>query len=129
MLGVLICRVSVSLRSADGPRLPNGEPKRGSPAASTLIYGRKHAVLVDPGFLAEQADAIGDCIARRSRKLTDIFITHGDGDQWFAAQRLAERFGAPTSSPSATRPRRAACSLRLASCSGLACCSGSGSPR
>jgi hypothetical protein len=50
---------------ADGRRLPNGEPKRGSPVASTLIYGRKHAVLVDPGFLAEQADAIGDCIARR----------------------------------------------------------------
>ena len=74
--------------------LPNGEPKGGSPVASTLIYGSEHAVLTDPAFTTDQAHALGDWVAGRSRKLTDIFITHGHGDHWFAAGLLAERFGA-----------------------------------
>ena len=74
--------------------LPNGEPKGGSPVASTLIYGSKDAVLTDPGFTTDQARAIGDWVAGTGRNLTDIFITHGHGDHWFAAGLLAERFGA-----------------------------------
>jgi len=74
--------------------LPNGEPKRFSPMASTLIYGREDAVLTDPGFTTDQARALGDWVASRGRNVTDIFITHGHGDHWFAAGLLAERFGA-----------------------------------
>jgi glyoxylase-like metal-dependent hydrolase (beta-lactamase superfamily II) len=77
-----------------GGVLPNGEPKRFSPTASTLIYGGKNAVLTDPGMTADQARVLGDWVAARGRKLTDIFITHGHGDHWFAAGLLAERFGA-----------------------------------
>jgi glyoxylase-like metal-dependent hydrolase (beta-lactamase superfamily II) len=74
--------------------LPNGEPKRFSPMASTLIYGERDAVLTDPGMTASQARALGDWVAERDRNLTHIFITHGHGDHWFAAGLLAERFGA-----------------------------------
>ncbi|HKE89682.1 MAG TPA: MBL fold metallo-hydrolase [Gemmatimonadales bacterium] len=74
--------------------LPNGEPKGGSPVASTLIYGRTDAVLTDPAFTTAQAQALGDWVAGEGRRLTDIFITHGHGDHWFAAGLLAERFGA-----------------------------------
>lgn len=74
--------------------LPNGEPKRFSPEASTLIYGSENAVLTDPGLTADQARALGDWVAGKGRNLTDIFITHGHGDHWFAAGPLAERFGA-----------------------------------
>jgi len=74
--------------------LPNGEPKRFSPVASTLIYGSETAVLTDPAFTTDQARALGDWVAAKGRKLTDIFITHGHGDHWFAAGLLAERFGA-----------------------------------
>jgi glyoxylase-like metal-dependent hydrolase (beta-lactamase superfamily II) len=74
--------------------LPNGEPKRFSPMASTLIYGSEDAVLTDPGMTTEQARALGDWVAGKGRNLTDIFITHGHGDHWFAAGLLAERFGA-----------------------------------
>jgi glyoxylase-like metal-dependent hydrolase (beta-lactamase superfamily II) len=74
--------------------LPNGEPKLFSPMASTLIYGRRDAVLTDPGMTADQARALGDWVAGRDRNLTDIFVTHGHGDHWFAAGLLAERFGA-----------------------------------
>ncbi len=78
----------------DNGLLPNGEPKGGSPVASTLIYGREDAVLTDPGFTTDQARALGDWVASRGRNVTDIFITHGHGDHWFAARLLAERFGA-----------------------------------
>ena len=74
--------------------LPNGEPKRFSPMASTLIYGREDAVLTDPGLTEDQARVLGDWVAGRGRNVTDIFITHGHGDHWFAAGLLAERFGA-----------------------------------
>jgi glyoxylase-like metal-dependent hydrolase (beta-lactamase superfamily II) len=74
--------------------LPNGEPKLFSPTASTLIYGSKDAVLTDPGMTIDQARLLGDWVAGKARDLTDIFITHGHGDHWFAADLLAERFGA-----------------------------------
>ena len=74
--------------------LPNGEPKRFSPMASTLIYGSDDAVLTDPGMTEDQAEALGDWVAAKDRNLTDIFVTHGHGDHWFAAGLLAERFGA-----------------------------------
>jgi glyoxylase-like metal-dependent hydrolase (beta-lactamase superfamily II) len=74
--------------------LPNGEPKLFSPMASTLIYGARDAVLTDPGMTEEQARVLGDWVASHDRNVTDIFITHGHGDHWFAAGLLAERFGA-----------------------------------
>jgi glyoxylase-like metal-dependent hydrolase (beta-lactamase superfamily II) len=74
--------------------LPNGEPKLFSPMASTLIYGGEDAVLSDPGMTTDQAAVLGDWVASKGRNLTDIFITHGHGDHWFAAGILAERFGA-----------------------------------
>ena len=74
--------------------LPNGEPKGGSPVTSTLIYGNEDAVLTDPGFTTDHAAAVGEWVAGKGRNLTDIFITHGHGDHWFAAGALADRFGA-----------------------------------
>jgi glyoxylase-like metal-dependent hydrolase (beta-lactamase superfamily II) len=74
--------------------LPNGEPKLFSPMASTLICGSEDAVLTDPGMTEDQARALGDWVAAKGRNLTDIFVTHGHGDHWFAAGLLAERFGA-----------------------------------
>src|SRR5262245_63129496 len=74
--------------------LPNGEPKAFSPMASTLIYGAEDAVLTDVPMTVDQARALGDWVAAHGRNLTDIFITHGHGDHWFAASLLAERFGA-----------------------------------
>jgi glyoxylase-like metal-dependent hydrolase (beta-lactamase superfamily II) len=74
--------------------LPNGERKLFSPMASTLIYGSTDAVLTDPGMTIDQARALGDWVAGKDRNLTDIFVTHGHGDHWFAAGLLADRFGA-----------------------------------
>jgi glyoxylase-like metal-dependent hydrolase (beta-lactamase superfamily II) len=78
----------------DNGLLPNGERKGDVSEASTLIYGSEDAVLTDPAFTTDQARALGDWVAGKGRNLTDIFITHGHGDHWFAAGVLAERFGA-----------------------------------
>jgi glyoxylase-like metal-dependent hydrolase (beta-lactamase superfamily II) len=76
-----------------GP-LPNGESHMFPPLATTLIYGRNDAVLVDPPLTAEQANAVGDWIEATGKRLTHIFATHGHGDHWFTANVLAERFNA-----------------------------------
>jgi glyoxylase-like metal-dependent hydrolase (beta-lactamase superfamily II) len=82
--------------------LPNGERKRFSPMASTLVYGDRDAVLTDPGMTEDQARVLGDWVAAKGRNLTDIFITHGHGDHFFAAGILAERFGARVVATAAT---------------------------
>ena len=74
--------------------LPNGERKLFSPMASTLISGSEDAVLTDPRMTIDQARALGDWVASKGRNLTDIFVTHGHGDHWFAVGLLAERFRA-----------------------------------
>jgi glyoxylase-like metal-dependent hydrolase (beta-lactamase superfamily II) len=104
--------------------LPNGEPKRFSPMASTLIYGSSDAVLTDPGMTEEQARVLGDWVAGKGRSLTDIFITHGHGDHWFAAGLLAERFGARIVA-SAGRSSRCAPTRRRGRCCGTRCTPGS----
>jgi glyoxylase-like metal-dependent hydrolase (beta-lactamase superfamily II) len=94
MAGTLSYDVFVNDPPPQDGLLPNGEPKRFSPMASTLIYGNRDAVLTDPGMTEDQARVLGDWVAARGRNVTDIFVTHGHGDHWFAAGLLAERFGA-----------------------------------
>ena len=62
--------------------------------ASTLIYGSGDAVLTDPAFTTDQRVRPGGRVAGKGQNLTDILITDGHGDHWFAAGVLAERFGA-----------------------------------
>ncbi|HEY1428009.1 MAG TPA: MBL fold metallo-hydrolase [Candidatus Tumulicola sp.] len=61
-------------------------------SASTLIYGKKDAILVDAFMTVAQANALADWIASKDRNLTTIYVTHGHGDHWFGAGTLLERF-------------------------------------
>jgi glyoxylase-like metal-dependent hydrolase (beta-lactamase superfamily II) len=92
--GTLAYEVFINEPAPQDGVLPNGEPKRFSPQASTLIYGREDAVLTDPPLTTDQAGVLGDWIAAKHRRVTDIVVTHGHGDHWFAAGPLVERFGA-----------------------------------
>jgi glyoxylase-like metal-dependent hydrolase (beta-lactamase superfamily II) len=67
-----------------------------SPIASTLIIGRRDAVLVDPPLTKQQAGEVGDWIAASGRELRQIYITHGHGDHWFGAIPLLQRFAGVT---------------------------------
>ena len=60
--------------------------------ASTLIYGKSDAVLVDAFMTVEQASALADWVASKNKNLTTIYITHGHGDHWFGVGTLLERF-------------------------------------
>lgn len=60
--------------------------------ASILIYGIRDAVLVDAFMTVKQANALADWVASKGKNLTNIYITHGHGDHWFAVGTLLERF-------------------------------------
>src|SRR4030095_10480265 len=68
--------------------------------ASTLIYGKRDAVLVDTFMTVKQANALADWIAAKGKNLTTIYITHGHGDHWFGTGSILERF--PNARPFAT---------------------------
>src|SRR6266700_2111425 len=73
--------------------LPPGENQgMWSPISSTLIYGKRDAVLVDAFITIEQADALVDWVAASGKNLTTIYVTHGHGDHFFGIGALLERF-------------------------------------
>ena len=60
--------------------------------ASTLIYGKRDAILVDAFMTVKQANALADWVASKNKNLTTIYITHGHGDHWFGVGTLLKRF-------------------------------------
>lgn len=60
--------------------------------ASTLIYGKRDAILVDAFMTVGQANALADWVASKNKNLTTIYITHGHGDHWFGVGTLLARF-------------------------------------
>src|SRR6476659_1801311 len=84
--------VNDGLRRNRDQRLPDGSPIISSPVATTLIYGERDAVLVDPPFTREQVGRVGDWIERSGKHLTAVYATHGHGDHWFGTDLLLQRF-------------------------------------
>jgi glyoxylase-like metal-dependent hydrolase (beta-lactamase superfamily II) len=60
--------------------------------ASTLIYGKRDAILVDAFMTVKQATALAGWVASKHKNLTTIYITHGHGDHWFGVGTVLERF-------------------------------------
>jgi hypothetical protein len=52
--------------------LPNGEPKRFSPPASSPIHGSRDAVLTDPGLTTDRPQTHGDRVASEGRNTYTI---------------------------------------------------------
>lgn len=77
---------------ARSERLPDGGAIMSSPLASTLIFGERDAVLVDPPFTRDQTTLVGDWVERSGKRLAYIYATHGHGDHWFGTGELARGF-------------------------------------
>ena len=71
---------------------PGTKQQMWSPIASTLIYGKRDAILVDAPITVEQADALVDWVVASGTNLTTIYATHGHGDHFFGASTVLERF-------------------------------------
>jgi glyoxylase-like metal-dependent hydrolase (beta-lactamase superfamily II) len=76
-----------------GSDLPPGTKQlMWSPISSTLISGKRDAVLVDTFITVEQADRLVDWVAASGKNLTTIYVTHGHGDHFFGIGALLDRF-------------------------------------
>jgi glyoxylase-like metal-dependent hydrolase (beta-lactamase superfamily II) len=71
--------------------------------SSTLIYGKRDAVLVDTFLTTEQSRTLLDRVVSSGKNLVAIYITHGHGDHFFGLASLLERF--PRARAVARRPR------------------------
>ena len=73
--------------------LPPGQERRlWSPISSTLISGKRDAVLVDTFITVDQNRALVDWVEASGKNLTTIYATHGHGDHFFGAGAVLARF-------------------------------------
>ena len=63
-----------------------------SPISSTLVYGKRDAVVVNAFITVEQARALVDWVVASGKNLTTIYATHGHGDHFFGASTVLDRF-------------------------------------
>src|ERR1700750_3204803 len=71
---------------------PGASEMRWSPISSTLISGKRDAVLVDTAITVDQNQKLADWIAGSGKNLTAIFATHGHGDHFFGVNTIQKEF-------------------------------------
>jgi len=69
-----------------------GDAPAWDPTTSTLIFGARDAVLVDPLMTTREATALADWVALHDRRLTTVYITHGHGDHYLGLPVVLDRF-------------------------------------
>ena len=71
---------------------PGAREMKWSPISSTLISGKRDAVLVDTAITVDQNKTLVDWIAHSGKNLTAIYATHGHGDHFFGANTIQKKF-------------------------------------
>ena len=71
---------------------PGASEMKWSPISSTLISGKRDAVLVDTAITVDQNQKLVDWIAHSGKNLTAIYATHGHGDHFFGVNTIRKKF-------------------------------------
>src|SRR5258708_37265935 len=71
---------------------PGTSGMKWSPISSTLISGKRDAVLVDTAITIDQNQKLVDWIAANGKNLTMIYATHGHGDHFFVVDIVQKKF-------------------------------------
>jgi glyoxylase-like metal-dependent hydrolase (beta-lactamase superfamily II) len=71
---------------------PGTSEMKWSPISSTLIAGKRDAVLVDTAITIDQNQKIVEWIAESGKNLTAIYATHGHGDHFFGVNTIQRKF-------------------------------------
>ena len=71
---------------------PGASEMKWSPISSTLISGKRDAVLVDTAITVDQNKTLVDWIAHSGKNLTAIYATHGHGDHFFGVNTIQKNF-------------------------------------
>ena len=67
---------------------PAGEQSK----TATLVTGEKDALLVDAAFTRADGHRLAAAVLDSGKRLTQVFISHGDPDFYFGAEVLADAF-------------------------------------
>ncbi|ELT7699492.1 MBL fold metallo-hydrolase [Vibrio vulnificus] len=70
----------------------NPQEKAIFPVSSTLISGKKEAILFDAQFSTTEGKALVELIRQSGKELTTVYITGGDPDFYFGLQPIVEAF-------------------------------------
>jgi glyoxylase-like metal-dependent hydrolase (beta-lactamase superfamily II) len=67
-------------------------PDSGYAAASTIIYGQRDAILIDPQFAKSEAKKVAAAIKKSGKNLTTVYVSHGHPDHYFGLAVMKEEF-------------------------------------
>jgi len=70
----------------------NPQEKSVFPVSSVLISGPTEAILVDAQFQRNDAQSLVELIKKSGKKLTTIYISHGDPDYYFGLDVITEAY-------------------------------------
>src|SRR2546428_4952908 len=71
---------------------PGASDMKWSPISSTLISGKRDAVLVDTAITVDQNQKLVDWMAASGKNLTTIYANHGHGDHFFGLNTIQKKF-------------------------------------
>ena len=92
---------------------PNTKETLWHPLSSTLIYGKRDAILVDTFLTVKQSVDLVNWVASSGKNLTTIYITHGHGDHCLGIGALLDRFANAVATPGTVKVMREGFSDRM----------------
>lgn len=92
MLAVTVIVSSNAVSATLETTVFNPQEKSVFPVSSVLISGPTEAILVDAQFQRNDAQSLVELIKKSGKKLTAIYISHGDPDYYFGLDVITEAY-------------------------------------